>query len=495
MNTLVESNRKSASSVFLLTVLWAVLFSATSSLVAIEKTHEDADDWAPEKKTRIYQKEGLLVVDCYEDESGLRLKKSLPESEGPTTVEFRMRTSGDWRADIYWTTPTMKKFGKDGHDYFKINHDGHWHEYKIQTSLTEGAEKLLIQPARFGKRAPMDWAVAEFDWIRVRDGKGKVIAEWNFGPEKAPEEPRPESVRMFRHRVIHMWHESDFAGLEKLAAHLRETGERFVNGTWKLSYFADAISPPDWEGQESFEGFFSKMKKWEAQSPKSFTRGVVLARGLVNHAWQARGGGYTDTVTKDGWKKFGDRLAVAKQRLDEAHEWGDGPDWYHIWLQWALGTLPDAADYVRTYNEAVKKWPSYYQFYYACAHHLLPRWYGSPGDWEAFAERAATEDDPAEGMAVYARVAMANAGSYDNLFHDSAISWTKMKQGFRDILKKYPDNENLNAFCKFAADAEDWETVRELAEKIGDHGLLLLWKTDEKYAEARRKAEQAKTEK
>ena len=55
----------------------------------------------------------------------------------------------------------------------------------------------------------------------------------------------------------------------------------------------------------------ARLEKWRAQYPQSITVYTTLAATYVNYAWQARGNGYANTVTDEGWQLFRDRIHQA----------------------------------------------------------------------------------------------------------------------------------------------------------------------------------------
>jgi hypothetical protein len=66
---------------------------------------------------------------------------------------------------------------------------------------------------------------------------------------------------------------------------------------------------------------FEKVDAALAKSPAlKVVRLQVKGEFYVNFAWQARGNGFADTVTKEGQTKFEQRLGVARQALEEAWE-------------------------------------------------------------------------------------------------------------------------------------------------------------------------------
>ncbi|HUA64421.1 MAG TPA: hypothetical protein VME24_01140 [Alphaproteobacteria bacterium] len=125
--------------------------------------------------------------------------------------------------------------------------------------------------------------------------------------------------------------------------------------------------------------------------PNAYTSWLLKGEAYVQLAWGARGTGYADTVTPDGWKLFSQRLAVAESALTNAwqlnsNDWrianhmlevelgqGEGRDRLDLWFQRAMALNPYDYD--------------------ACSTKLLylqPKWYGSTDDMLEFGHECAT---------------------------------------------------------------------------------------------------------
>ena len=71
----------------------------------------------------------------------------------------------------------------------------------------------------------------------------------------------------------------------------------------------------------------------------------------------------------------------------------------------------------------------------------------------------------------YARLVWNRWWWFGNIFEQSPAQWSKVKQGFVEMEKRYPGSRrNLNGFLQFALLARDKETARELYQRIGDEG-------------------------
>jgi hypothetical protein len=71
------------------------------------------------------------------------------------------------------------------------------------------------------------------------------------------------------------------------------------------------------------------LQKWSDRNSESITARVALAEAYVNYGWEARGSGYGDTVSNDGWTLFNKRAKRAKEILERASKLPTKcPEWY-----------------------------------------------------------------------------------------------------------------------------------------------------------------------
>lgn len=248
--------------------------------------------------------------------------------------------------------------------------------------------------------------------------------------------------------------DKNFTDMEELAERLRR-GERLAGGTWMLPLFYDGlVGGMDGKAVARRE----LLEQWVREFPESQTARVALAEWWTSYAWEARGGGWASTVTREGWEKFVERLEVARRTLYAV----DGkdvrcPEWYAALLTVALGEGWTHAAYDKVFSEAVRRWPDYYSFYFRKAHYLLPRWYGEPGEWEDFAGKAA--DSHPEGDELYARIVWSKM-PFGNMFEESSANWERTKRGLELILARYPASGwDLSQACKMAFEARDYNAL------------------------------------
>jgi hypothetical protein len=118
-----------------------------------------------------------------------------------------------------------------------------------------------------------------------------------------------------------------------------------------------------------------------------WVRLLVSARRHVHKAYEARGSGYADSVTREGWRGFERELALARKDLTRA--WRRRPDRPEIAV--AMMELVKSGNVRR--GETVRMWfdraasaqTDYWAAYTTMLDHLQPRWSGSQEEMLAFA--------------------------------------------------------------------------------------------------------------
>lgn len=281
-----------------------------------------------------------------------------------------------------------------------------------------------------------------------------------------------------------------FDELEKQAAELRAQKEVFGNGSWKIAQFYDSLGCRDDEPESMWQLHVEIHEAWIAAKPESISARVAYADFLTEYAWHARGTGFSDTVTKEGWRLFGERLKTARNVLEEARALKQkDPCWWLTALTVALGQGWDHAQYRVLLDEAHAFEPTFWGYDTSRAYSLLPRWHGEPGDWEAYAEESATRANGL-GAEVYARIAMRLRGFYDNIFRETKASWPRTKEGIEQLMKKYPESLDLLSNAAILATlAEDRPLAKELFDRLGDRYLPSAWRNAEQLTHYRHWAE------
>jgi hypothetical protein len=140
-------------------------------------------------------------------------------------------------------------------------------------------------------------------------------------PSSAGEVDNPDlsdtKLRDFRVSLLGLFNSGRYADLDTLAQQLQQQRSRFEGGAWRLHVFFGTLSSPGsptatdaaWTAQ------IAKLEQWARSSPSSPTPRIALAQTYLRFAWKARGHGYSNTVTAEGWALFQDRVNSARSTL------------------------------------------------------------------------------------------------------------------------------------------------------------------------------------
>ena len=138
----------------------------------------------------------------------------------------------------------------------------------------------------------------------------------------------------------------------------------------------------------SFQSIFSN--RWPE------TELSLLLKGETHYqmAWHARGGGYANKVTPEGWKGFQDHLAVADDALNRAWKI-DSKDVRipNLMIKLAEAMQKSRPEMDAWFDRAMDLNPANYEACTAKLHYLYPQWYGSREDMLAFGRECVKNSD------------------------------------------------------------------------------------------------------
>jgi hypothetical protein len=295
-------------------------------------------------------------------------------------------------------------------------------------------------------------------------------------PAADPQEPFKEEVRG-------LLRQEQFERLDRLSDELVKTRARFSGGDWKSYRFQEALGKPsggEKASDETWERHIAVLQRWHSARPDSMAAVLALTDAMIGYGWKARGTGFADTVTPEGWRLLEERTASVDDVLTEIGQRGPRtPDWYCAMIDAGRMDGWDRGRVDELFEEAVALEPTYLHVYSAMARYLTPRWQGEEGDWETFAERSADRLGGREGSVVYGHIAWQISKFYRgaDFYKQNRVSWDRVKQGFIDREALYGFSvRNLNAFCQLAGAAADRETTRALLARVGDAWDPEVWK-------------------
>ncbi|HEY9789020.1 MAG TPA: DUF4034 domain-containing protein [Candidatus Obscuribacterales bacterium] len=237
-----------------------------------------------------------------------------------------------------------------------------------------------------------------------------------------------------------------------------------------------------------YQQLIAQLNEWAKQFPKSVHPTVVLATVYDRWAWKARGGGYAETVSQDGWRLMSQREGVANKFAKAAVAApGSSARAYYLLLKMDKdnGASKEASD--KLFKAAVGKFPNYRMFYFARILALQPRWGGAAGEWERFANQSADAVGGVEGDVFYAQllwyVDKTTWYSDTGIYKLFKVDYARAKRGFEALLAAKPHSlAVISAYCHAAATAADKPTALKLFAKLNGRMDREAWDGEQDYA-------------
>lgn len=292
--------------------------------------------------------------------------------------------------------------------------------------------------------------------------------------------PSPDTLETgndYALRIAALLEQGKFEELDKEAQHARVTKARVLGGVWKIyDFYGDLI--PSGNSEADYNWAIGRIKAWIAARPQSATARIALANAYEGFAWLARGNGYADTITDDAWQLFHERVELAKAPLLEAAHMDERcPYWYSAVMQLALDEGWDKSEAREIVDQANLFEPTYYHIYRQYANYVLPKWYGKPGETQAFAEEISNRLGESQGSFVYYELATLVACQCDQA-RDSLhnMSWPRIKNGFHEMRRLYGvSNLKWNRYGYMAYLSGDKEAAQEAFAQIGSDWQREIW--------------------
>lgn len=289
---------------------------------------------------------------------------------------------------------------------------------------------------------------------------------------------------VIQNEVSSLLKKQNFDRLDKLIAEYRNPKSLASDGQPKLIGFYQGLSIVDADCTEpqATEAEWKKrkqlLKAWQKVSKDTVATSLALASYEVQYGWHARGSGYMNTVSENGYELFKDRVENARKMLVKMSiKTHTDPQWYALMLDVAQYQSWDNADVDKIYVPAIKKFPLFFPYYFSKGATLSPKWGGSEKEFKEYVDKTVLETEKELGQTMYARLNWSNGVSPDKL-KNGGIDWTRMKLGFERITQDFPDDWNRNNFSKFACLAGDFNEFRKQFEKYQKPPSVSVWGKD-----------------
>jgi len=296
-----------------------------------------------------------------------------------------------------------------------------------------------------------------------------------FEPEKlvaVPEEIEIVSNK-YRQEALPLLEAASFDKLEEMATALRASKKQISSGYWELDCFYRTLSRCEKkDAPEVWEKRRSQLEAWAKKKPDSPTPQACLADFWCSYAWQARGTGFSNTVTEKGWELMGERMGKAAKILSLNQKFESAcPRFYAMSQRVALAVGWPRAQFDHLYKTANSAHPGYMFYTYNRIQYLQPRWHGeNEQEWLEFATKEADRLGGEEGDLFYARAAcfMFDLHYYEGFLRDSGVEWLRLRQGLEVCIKRFPDSLWAKSrLCYFSAQKVEKQRAKQLFLEIG----------------------------
>lgn len=311
------------------------------------------------------------------------------------------------------------------------------------------------------------------------------------GAQSAISPDNQDIAHQYEAHIKQLFAQANFDELEKKASEVRSSKARFPGGGWKLYTFYLAINYPKYTDpatEADWNARLMTLKNWVAAKPQSITARLAVAEAQLELAWKARGGGYANTVTEEGWGKFEKSVEKAKAVLIEAKKLKEQcPYWYSLMQTVALAQGWEKADARALFDEAASFEPKFYYYYQEYASFLAPKWYGEEGEAEQFGKEAADRIGGAEGAIVYFEVASTiHCPCSATDVHELHMSWPRIQEGYKALTQLYGTSRlKENRFAYMAYLAKDKTVARDVFTRIGADWEPTLWRKRQSFETVR----------
>jgi len=266
----------------------------------------------------------------------------------------------------------------------------------------------------------------------------------------------------FSKAVYSLMKKRDFDGLDAMASKFRNDKERFqIGGGWKIHSFYKLTSAPEIASEDGWREHIKLLEDWKAAKPKSIAARASLGSAHGGHAWHARGTGYANEIPPEAMTAVETRMQRAARELEDASNLEEKCyGLYEALLRFGRGAGVERSWFDKVFDEAVAYDPSYQYFYSEKAQYLMPRWYGRPGELEAFVDNLVVSKGAEDGSKLYYLI-ISDLYDYkqekgNELFGPQSFSWKRTKKGFVQLEEDYGiTRARLNQFARMSLTGRD----------------------------------------
>ncbi len=276
----------------------------------------------------------------------------------------------------------------------------------------------------------------------------------------------------------------EFGKLDEMYAQIGSGPFRLTEFFPPVHNYFGALTPYTSEGTWEYHELL--LLQWHKAHPTSPAAVLALAQLYYDHAWAARGTGYSSQVTEEGRKLYHQLL---KKSLDTLMKYSDlinGEPWYYNLTARIFANSGDTfGQAVEMYMALIEKWPGYMDGYSNLAFYLLPRWYGTPEELSAYIEWITEQVGGTDGDMIYSRLMVDTAHMEQGTFiRDYQPDMERIARGFDTMIGKLSlDDRNymLDRYIRTLQLTQDNERLKSALLMRGPLPFVGVWSNRKTY--------------
>lgn len=297
--------------------------------------------------------------------------------------------------------------------------------------------------------------------------------------------PELDQRQAFSDTVSRWFLDENFAGIENFTDLVREHNLRTGSGAWVLELIyggiddapemADAKTEADWRRLERIS------RNWQKAWPQSVTAKIAHAHLIKSRGWFYRGHEYARSTSERQFALFHRQVDRARDFLLLHPEAGHTDPQRHGLLLNLIGWQKndDPLAFANAFEAATERFPDYYPIYFAAISYHVPKWGGTSGRVEAFAQDVMRKVGGSAGKVLYTRMYWSAVGTQfrgNSLFVESEARWEYMREGFQSIVEEYPSQWSINHYARFACLALDKTSAQHALGLMSEPVIERAWR-------------------
>jgi hypothetical protein len=207
-----------------------------------------------------------------------------------------------------------------------------------------------------------------------------------------------------------------------------------VSGAWLNADYRKDVKDKNQVSAEQRQQAKEVLEELEAWAKKKSTLAVNCQMEFHSKkAWYARGGGYSSTVTREGWAIFEEQNDLAMALWSELKARDDIPaSAFAMFVKLARDTGLEYDDVSEELSRAVHLYPIEDDFHHQMMIWLLEKWGGNRGSCAAYAAAVADAVGPGRGDFLYSRLVQRIAYNYSSgFFRYAQVDARRVLRGIR----------------------------------------------------------------